>query len=176
MSPCRILWPSQTSDKSGFRQLLTGPWKEIPAQTIPNPPRNPPAARAVTNQFSQKSCKSPGNRLHWSLQPPFVPAALPQLDTLRPMNTVCPSYQCPPTMPSAPPHTQPSLAASVSLLQSSTCRTSTKALFWYVSDRLRSSQIVSDRLGSSEPTASHRPPFPQNCRNVRPIPPAIPAN
>ena len=76
------------------------------------------------------------------------------------MNTVCPSYQCPPTMPSAPPHTQPSLAASVSLLQSSTCRTSAKALFSYVSDRLRSSGIVSDRLGSSEPTASHRPAIP----------------
>ena len=45
-----------------------------------------------------------------------------------------------------------------------------------VSDRLRSSGIVSDRLGSSERIAAHRPPFPQNCRNVRPIPPARPAN
>ena len=41
--------------------------------------------------------------------------------------------------------------------------------------RLRSSQIVWDRLRSSERTAAHRPPFPQNCRNVRPIPPAKPA-
>ena len=44
-----------------------------------------------------------------------------------------------------------------------------------VSDRLRSSGIVSDRLRSSERTAAHRPPFPQNCRIVRPIPPARPA-
>ena len=57
----------------------------------------------------------------------------------------------------------------------STCRTSAKALFSYVSDRLRSSGIVSDRLRSSERTAAHRPPFPQNCRKVRPIPSAKPA-
>ena len=44
-----------------------------------------------------------------------------------------------------------------------------------VSDRLRSSQIVPDRPGSSERTAAPRPPFPQICRNVRPIPPAKPA-
>ena len=52
------------------------------------------------------------------------------------------------------------------------------------SERLRSSQIVSDRLGSSgivpdrttaPPPAARRPPFPQNCRNIRPIPPAEPA-
>ena len=43
------------------------------------------------DQFIQKPCKSPANVLHCSLQPPFTPAALPQLDTLRPMNTVCPS-------------------------------------------------------------------------------------
>ena len=39
----------------------------------------------------------------------------------------------------------------------------------------RTSQIVSDRLGSSGIVRAHRPPFPQNRRNVRPIPPAKPA-
>ena len=84
----------------------------------------------------QKPCKSPGNALHCSLQPPFAPAALPELDTLRPMNTVCPSYQCPPTMPTAPPRSLPSLAPSVR------CPHYRQSLFSYVSDRLRSSEIV----------------------------------
>ena len=59
------------------------------------------------------------------------------------MNTVCPSFQCPPTMPSAPPRSLSSLAASVHLPQFR------QSLFPYVLDRLRSSQIVWDRLGSS---------------------------
>ena len=41
--------------------------------------------------------------------------------------------------------------------------------------RLRSSQIVWDRPRSYDRTAARRPPFPQNCRNIRPIPPAEPA-
>ena len=57
----------------------------------------------------------------------------------------------------------------------STVRISQRTAFSYVSDRPGSSEIVSDRPGSSERTAAHRPPFPQNCRNVRPIPPAEPA-
>ncbi len=85
-----------------------------------------------------------------------------------------------PTLPMSPNHAErtaalpahpcriPLPAASVHLLHPSTCRTSAKALFAYVSDRLRSSGIVWDR-----PSAP--PPFPQNCRNVRPIPPAKPA-
>ena len=54
----------------------------------------------------------------------------------------------------------------------SSARFFVKAHFPYVSDRLRSSGIVSDRLRSS---VLHRPPFPQNRRNVRPIPPLKPA-
>ena len=41
--------------------------------------------------------------------------------------------------------------------------------------RLRSSGIVWDRPRSYDRTAARRPPFPQNCRNIRPIPPAEPA-
>ena len=94
-------------------------------------------------------------------QPPFAPAALPQLDTLRSMNTVCPSCQCPPTMPTAPPRSLPNLAAPFIRPLSAFHK---EPLFAYVSDRLRSSQIVSDRLGSSEIVRAHRRP-----------PPAIPA-
>ena len=66
-----------------------------------------------------------------------------------------PTY-LPPTMPSAPPPSLPSLATSV-----------LGPLFRQgpFSVRLRSSQIV----------RPHRPPFPQNRRNVRPIPPLKPA-
>ena len=82
-------------------------------------------------------------------------------------------------MPSAPPRSLSSLAASVHLPQFR------QSLFPYVSDRLRSSGIVWDRLRSSgivwdrprsyDRTAARRPPFPQNCRNIRPISPAEPA-
>ncbi len=118
------------------------------SQLVPNAPAGPP----FTPQFPRKSCKSPGNALHWSLQATLAPAALPQLDTLRPMKTVCPSCQCPPTMPSAPPRSLPSLVASVH------CPHFTKNRF------LRTSQIVSDRLGSSRIVRAHRR-----------SPPAIPA-
>ena len=86
-----------------------------------------------------------------TLQPPFAPAALPQLDILRSMNTVCPSCQCPPTMPTAPPRSLPSLAAPFIRPLSAFHK---EPLFAYVSDRLRSSEIV----------RAHRRP-----------PPAIPA-
>ena len=130
------------------------------AQTVPNQPGNPPAARAHNNQFSLKSCKSPGNTLHCSLQPPFAPAALPQLDSLRPMKTVCPSYQ--PT---------PNHAARTAALHARPCRIRPLSAF-HKEPYFRTSQIVSDRLGSSRIVRAHRPPFPRNCRNVRPIPPA----
>ena len=131
------------------------------SQLVPYATAGPP----FTPQFPRKSCKSPGNALHWSLHATLAPADLPQLDTLRPMKTVCPSCQCPPTMPSAPPRSLPSLVASV------LCPHFTKNRFFVrlrssqiVSDRLRSSQIVWDRLGSYERTAAHRR-----------SPPAIPA-
>ena len=72
-------------------------------------------------------------------------------------------------MPSAPPRSLSSLAASVHLPQFR------QSLFPYVSDRLRSSGIVWDRPRSYDRTAARRPPFPQNCRNIRPISPAEPA-
>lgn len=122
------------------------------AQTIPSPPGSPPSARARTNQFSQKSCESPGNALHWSLQPPLAPAALPQHGTLRPTKTVCPSYLPPPNhakrtsaLPAQPCHIRPRPAFS------------SKPFF-------RTSQIVTDRLGSSQIVS--------DCPSA---PPAIPA-
>ena len=123
------------------------------AQTIPNPPGSPPSARARTNQFSQKSCESPGNALHWSLQPPLAPAALPQHGTLRPTKTVCPSYLPPPNH-----------AKRTSALPAQPCHIRSRPAFsskpffrtsQIVSDRLRSSGIVSDRLRSSVRTARH---------------------
>ncbi len=118
------------------------------SQLVPNAPAGPP----FTPQFPRQSCKSPGNALHWSLQATLAPPALPQLDTLRPMKTVCPSCQCPPTLPSAPPRSLPSLVASV------LCPHFTQNRFFV---RLRSSQIVSDRLRSSQIVRAHRrpPPF-----------------
>ena len=127
----------------------------LEANTRPNHPQAAlPSARP--HQFSQKSCKSPGNALHCSLQPSFTPAAPPQLDTLRPMKTVCPSCTPPPTTPPPstprpPPHALPGLAASVR------CPQYTRNRF---SVRPGSSQIVSDRLRSSEIVRAHRRPSP----------------
>ena len=136
----------KVSFRCPLRCLLTAP---------PRPARGrrtvPSAACPLTNQFSQKSCKSRGNALHCSLQTPFAPAALPQLDTLRPMKTVCPSYQYPPTMPSAPPRFLPSHAASVHL-------PNFRQSPFFV--RLRSSRIVWDRLRSSQIVRAHRRPSP----------------
>ena len=136
-------------------------------------PNHPPSRPRPHQPIFQRSCGSPENALHCSLLPPFAPAALPQLDILRPMKTVCPSYECPlnhaertATLPAQPFSIRPLSA----LPPKPFFRTSQ-----IVSDRLRSSGIVSDRPGSSERTAAHRPPFPQNCRNVCPTPPAKPA-
>ena len=120
--------------------------------TRPNHPQSAPGSsrRPRPHQpIFQKPCKSPGNTLHWSLQSPFAPAALPQLDTLRPMNTVCPFYQCPSATPTAQSRSLPCLAASVRLPHS---RQSPFSV------RLRSSQIVSDRLRSSGIVRAHRRP------------------
>ena len=65
------------------------------------------------------------------------------------MNFVCPSFQCPPTKPSAPPRSLTSITASVH------CPYFTKNRFFV---RLRSSQIVSDRLRSSRIVRAHRRP------------------
>ncbi len=88
------------------------------------------------------------------------------------MNTVCPSFQCPPTMPSAPPRSLSSLAASVHLPQFR------QSLFPYVSDRLGSSGIVPDRTTAPPPAARHsrriaeifarfRPPNRQKSASIR---------
>ena len=112
----------------------------LQANTRPNHPQAAlPSARP--HQFSQKSCKSPGNALHCPLQPSFTPAAPPQLDTLRPMKTVCPSCTPPPITPIPPPHALPGLAASVRCPQFTRNRSSV-------------------RPGSSEIVRAHRRPSP----------------
>ena len=145
ISPCRKSWPSQKSDESEFRQLSTSPGKKyLPNLSPIRPGILPPATPAPTN-FPQKSCGSPGNALHCSLQPPFAPAALPQHDTLRPMNHRLP------ILPMSPNHAERTAA-----LPARPCRIRPPAesvrcpqfrqspLFV----RLRSSQIVWDRLRS----------------------------
>ena len=118
------------------------------SQLVPNAPAGPP----TSTQFSRESCKSPGNALHWSLLATFAPAALPQLDSFRPMRTVCPTYPHCPTALSATPCSLPGLAASIH------CPHFRKSRF---SVRLRSSQIVWDRLRSSQIVRAHPPSIPE---------------
>jgi len=68
----------------------------------------------------------------------------------------------------------PNLAERTAALLAQPCRIRPLSAF-HTEPFFRTTQIVSDRLRSSERTAAHRPSFPQNCRNVHPIPPAKPA-
>ena len=147
------------------------------AQTIPNPPGSPPAARARTNQFSQKNpARAPEMRYTGLYNRHSRPRPCRNTALYDPRKPSAHPIYLPPTMPSAPPPSLPSLATSVHgpLFHQSPFSVRLRSS-QIVSDRLRSSQIVWDRLRSSQIVRPHRPPFPQNRRNVRPIPPLKPA-
>ena len=143
--------------------IVNQSWKEIRARTIPNLPGSPRAGRALTNQFSQKILREPRLCatlvLTTAIRAPG-PAATRHFAT---------NEDSLPILPMSPNHAERTAA-----LPAQPCRIRPLSAF-HKGPSFRTSQIVSDRLGSSEHAAVHRPTFPQICRNIRPIPPARPA-
>ena len=118
--------------------IVNQSWKEIHARTIPNPPGSPRAGRALTNQFSQKILREPRECatlvLTTAIRAPG-PAATRHFAT---------NEDSLPILPMSPNHAERTAA-----LPAQPCRIRPLSAF-YNGPSFRTSQIVSDRLGSSQ--------------------------